>query len=569
MTQTRRVLAGAASLAVILSGCSSSPTVDDPVAAESPTASGAEGTASEPATTDAAPSNERVTIRLAASTQGGGFPTPFAGIRGPGRLKATLMFDTLTFPDVTGEARPWLAESWETSDDGLTWTFNLLDGVVFHDGEPLTADDVVFSFNYSLTGPGSETGAAISGIASVTALDDTTVEIVTEQVQPAFLGDVGGPFGVAILPEHIWADVDDPAQFQTDEALIGSGPYTVASLDVATNTFDLVAFDEFHQGAPVVERLQLIEVGDELLALQQGEIDAGSATQSAVPDAQMDALLQQYELLTARGEYNVAMFFNQDEGFPYDEKAFRQGVVYALDREDLTGRMVGGAGLPGSAGQLGPDSTFLNEDLPDYAFDQDMANELLDEIGLVDGDGDGVRDLPDGSAFTIPFITSERDIEEAQIVGEYLRDVGLTVEIESVDQPTSDARSQENNYSMAIVHFGGLSGDPSNMASRFDSTSKSQSFTRIQSFRNDEFDQLTKEQATIIDVEERGAIVDQMQEILADELPGIGLYVPDQRSFVNTEKYQGWAYTPGCPPCGSSLNKRMLVTGNADPVPAP
>lgn len=549
--------------ALVFGACASSE--DDSAETSATSTTQASGpTSPQTPTTQAAP--ERVTIRLAASTQGGGFPTPYAGIRGPGRLKATFFFDTLTFPDTTGQPKPWLADSWDVADDGVTWTFDLRDDVTFHDGEALTAEDVVFTFEYNMSGPGSSTGAAVSGIASVTAVDDYTVEIVTEGPDPTFIDNIGGPFGVQIMPQHIWEGVEDPVQFRGDEATIGSGPYVIRSFDQATNSFDLEAFEDFFLGPPVVERLQLLPVNDELLALQRGEIDSASGLQANIPEAQLDALSQQYELLTARGEYNVQLFFNQDQGFPYSEKAFRQGVVYALDRVDLIDVMVGGAGLPGSAGHLGPANVYLNEDLPPYDFDPDQAADLFDEIGLVDADGDGDRDLPDGSDFVIPFVTSERDIEEARLVGGYLDEVGIRTDIESVDQATMDARAAANNYSMSIVHFGGLSGDPSRLAERFASTSQSQSFTRVPSMSNEEFDMLAAEQATILDMDERAEVIDRMQEILAEEMPAIGLYVPDQRTFVNSEKYQGWGYTPGCPPCGASMNKRSLVTGSAEPV---
>ena len=120
---------------------------------------------------------------------------------------------------------------------------------------------------------------------------------------------------------------------------------------------------------------------------------------------------------------------------------------------------------------------------------------------------------------------------------------------------------------MAIVHFGGLSSDPNGLVNRFASTSRSQSFTRVQGFRNPRFDQLAAEQATTIDPAKRKQLVEEMPAILADELPQLSLYVPEQIAPADTRKFNGWAYTPGCPPCGISLNKRMLTTGNADPAP--
>lgn len=512
---------------------------------------------------------ERVTIRLAASTQGGGYPTPFASVRGPGRLMTTFMFDTLGFPDVTGQPKPWLAKAWEGSADGKTWTFHLHENATWSDGQPLTADDVLFSFDYALHGPGAATGVAqgITYIDSVSAPDPATVVIKLNSVRPSFLSDITGAFGIAIIPKHIWSTVTDPAHFQGPQALIGSGPYLLQQFDQATNTFDFVANDNFYLGKPQVKEIQVVQVADPLLALQRGELSAASTGNGAIPQSQFDGLSKQFTVLTAPGEYNVALFFHLGSGFPYDQVAFRQAVAYALDRQDMVKRLISGRGVPGSAGALGPGNPFLDDSLPAYAFDLTKAGTLLDQIGLKDGNGDGVRDMPDGSPFTIPLLTSSRDNKEAQLVVEYLRAAGLKVQITAVDQPTSDARDSAGDYQMAIVHFGGLSADPSGLISRFGSKSKSQSFTRVVGYSNPTFDQIAAQQATMLDPVRRKELVNQMQAILANDLPQLSLYVPQQIYFVDTKVFGGWAFTPGCPPCGATMNKRMLFTGNAAPVP--
>jgi len=518
---------------------------------------------------------ERVTIRLAASTQSGGYPTPFGAVRGPGALMTTFMFDQLAFPDSTGAPKPWLAKSWETSADGKTWTFHLQPSAKWTDGQPLTADDVVFSFDYDLKGPGASLGLlpSVNYIDSVTAPDPATVVIQLNSVRPTFLVDVIGGFsGIGVIPKHIWSGVTDPAHFQGDQALIGSGPYKVAKFDPTNNTFDLVANDDFYLGKPKVKELQIVQVGDPLLSLQRNELDAaatgnGQAGTGAVPQSQIDSLTKTFKQLTAQGEFNVALFFNQAQGFPYDQKAFRQAVAFGLDRKDMVQRLVNGAGVPGPAGALGPANPVLNKGLPDYAHDEAKAKAMLDQVGLKDVNGDGTRDKPDGSPFSIPLLTSASDNTTAQLVSENLRSVGLKVDITAVDQPTSDARDTKGDYQMAVVHFGGLSGDPNGLVARFSSTSKSMSFTRVQSYKNPTFDQVATEQATTLDPAKRRQLTDQMQAILAEDLPQLSLYVPDQIAFVNTKVFSGWSYTPGCPPCGVALNKRILVSGNADPVP--
>ncbi|MEX2291853.1 MAG: ABC transporter substrate-binding protein [Mycobacteriales bacterium] len=519
-------------------------------------------------TTTAAPENERITLRVAANKQSGGYPTPYASIRGPGKLVTTYLFDTLAFPDVTGEPKPWLAKSWSSSPDGKTWTFTLHDDVTFHDGKPLTSEDVVFTFDYNLSGPGAQTGVGrgVDYLESVEAPDPGTVVITLKNARPSFLTDIAGTFGFGIVPKHIWADVTDPARFQGPESLIGSGPYKLETFDLTTNSFNFEANEDFFLGQAHVEKFQIVPVADPLLALQGGEIDAASAGNALVPQVQYDALAEQFEVLTAPGEFNLALFFNPDSGFPYDEKAFRQGVVFALDREDMVERLLGGRGVPGPAGALGPGNPFLNEDLPEYPSDKKKSAALLDQVGLRDRDGDGLRDKPDGSPFRIPLSVAAPDSQQAQLVQQYLRAVGLEVQIDAVDQQTSDARGAGGAYAMAIQHFGGLSGDPSGLMPQFLSTSKSTSFTRVHGYDNPEFDQIAKQQSSMVDATERRKLVDRMQAILAEDLPRISLYVPEQVSFVDAEKFQGFAYTPGCPPCGVTGNKRHLVVGNAEPA---
>jgi peptide/nickel transport system substrate-binding protein len=515
------------------------------------------------------PGQERVTLRFAANTQSGGYPTPYAAIRGPGRLITTYIFDTLAFPDVTGEPKPWLAKSWTSSADGKTWTFTLNDNVKFHDGRPLTSDDVVFTFNYNLSGPGAASGVAqgVTYIDTVTAPDPKTVVIQLKTVRPSFLQDIAGTFGFAIMPKHIWESVTDPAKFQGPTSLIGSGPYKLENFDLTTNSFNFVANEEFYLGPAKVRQFQIVPVADALLALERGEVDAAGGGNNLIPKIQYDALAKKYKVLTAPGEFNLALFFNPLKGFPYNEKAFRQGVVYGLDRKDMVQRLVDGRGIPGPAGALGPGNEFLNKNLPPYDHDKAKAGSLFDQINLRDRNNDGLRDRPDGSPFKANLSVSSSDTQQAQLVKEYLRAVGVDVEINAVDQQTSDDRGAKGDYELAVQHFGGLSGDPSNLITRFSSNSRSTSFTRVHGYNNPNWDKVANDQAIEVDPLKRRELVNQMQAILAEDLPQISLYVPEQISFVDDKKFRGFAYTPGCPPCGVTGNKRHLHSGNADPAP--
>jgi peptide/nickel transport system substrate-binding protein len=368
------------------------------------------------------------------------------------------------------------------------------------------------------------------------------------------------------MPKHIWSSVTDPAKFQGPTALIGSGPYKLENFDLTTNSFNFVANEDFYLGPAKVRQFQVVPVADALLALDRGEVDAASGGNGLIPKIQYDALAKKYKVLTAPGEYNLALFFNPNKGFPYNEEAFRQGVVYGIDRKDMVQRLVDGRGIPGPAGALGPGNEFLNKSLPTYDHDKAKAAALFDQINLRDRNNDGLRDRPDGSSFKIPLSVSSSDNQEAQLTKEYLRAVGLDVEINAVDQQTSDDRGAKGDYEMAIQHFGGLSSDPSGLVSRFTSNTRSTSFNRVWGYKNPTFDQIATEQASTVDEAKRKQLVDQMQSILAEDMPQISLYVPDQITFVDAKKLGGFSYTPGCPPCGATGNKRMLVAGNALPI---
>lgn len=498
-----------------------------------------------------------------------GYPTPFAYVRGPGMIQAGYTFDTLVWWDSTGEVIPWLAESWEQSDDGLTWTFTLHDGVSWHDGEPLTADDVVFTVEYMTTGAAADgptlpvSPAGLENIVSVTAVDDVTVEFVLAEPSAAFEGAIARR--LMVVPEHIWADVDDPARFRDDAALVGSGPYRLSDVDEEAGSYLYEANDAFFLGAPVVQRLEFVPAPDEILGLQRGELSIGEVgTEDAVPDELLASLEaeEDLEVLEAPGDWNLVLHFNLDRGFPFDDVAFRQAIALTIDREDLVDRLLFGRGTTGSTGALAPAHPALAPDLPTYAHDLDEAAALLDGIGLVDADGDGIRDLPDNSPLEIELVSSNRfSAQTPEIVQEYLREVGLAITPQILDRAAADEAGTEGAYDMALIGYGGIQDDPDGLRTRFSSAVGGQSFSRAHGYADEAFDALAAEQIRTTDADQRLELIHDMQQILAEDLPVLSLYVPDRVAFYDRTVFDAWYHTPGCSPCRASRNKHMFVTG--------
>lgn len=544
---TRGLAALTVTIALLATGCSAGSSGD-----------------SSPGAQQGQQSAERVRL---AGLPNFGYPSPFAWVRGPGWLITGMSFDTLLWEDSTGKPIPWLASDWEESADGLRWRFTLRDGARWHDGRPVTAQDVAFTVRYMTEGPGKgEGGFAARGLSVVqdaVAEGDRDVVFTLKQPSATFIEDIAA--SVYIIPEHIWADVTDPAKLRGPKATMGSGPYRLQSLDDATGSMLYVANEDFYLGEPRVKRLEFLPADDELLALQRGELDAAEVgLEDPIPQQQLDALEAdpQLQRLDAPGSWNRALHFNLGAGFPYDDVRFRHAVAYAIDREDLIERVMFGRGDPGSAGGLAPGHPFLADGLPSYAHDADRARRALDDLGMVDSDGDGFRNLPGGAAFRPELLASNRfSARTPELIREYLRDVGIDTTVRILDQAAADEVAGTGDFTMTLAGYGGLMGDPDSLRTRYSSQGSGGSFSQAKGYVNPEVERLAEAQLATTDPEQRQNMINEMQRMVAADLPLLSLYVPDDTMFYNRQVFDSWYFTPGCSPCGGTRNKHMFVTG--------
>lgn len=504
-------------------------------------------------------------LRLAGGPWG--YPSPFTYSRGPGLVHNLFLFDTLLWKDASGEPIPWLASRWEHSDDGLEWRFTLRDGVRWHDGLPLTADDVVFTFDYLTKGPGKD-AAGIAGridVESVTAPGDGTVVFRLPKPFAPFEVTVAGR--VPIIPRHVWEGVTDPVQFRGPPAVMGSGPYVLDSYDEATNSYSYDANPDYFLGPPTVQRLEFVPAPDELRALERGELHQATIglDEKAIPDEALAPFdRDRYGRIEAPGELTRALHFNLTKGFPYDDKRFRQAIAYAVDRQDLVDRLLFGRGEPGNLGGMAPSHELLARDLPAYGHDPAKARALLDEVGLRDRNGDGFRDRPDGERFKAQLQADNVfSPKTAELLKEQLRGVGVDVEVQILDRPAADAAATRGAYEMALIGYGGLGGEPDFLRTRYASNFPGGGFTKAHGYANPRFDQLAAEQVRTVDKGERADIIEEMQEILAEDVPVISLYFPNRMTIFVEDVFDAWYYTPGGVFGGypGPLNKHVFVTG--------
>lgn len=490
-----------------------------------------------------------------------GYPSAFGYARGPGRIQAGYMFDTLLWEDSTGKPIPWLASAWQHSDDGLEWRFTLREGVRWHDGQPFTPEDAVFSFEYITSGPGATSGNAPTVNLESVRSEGNVLVLRLNQASAVFEESVA--MSAFMIPKHIWGEVADPARFRDPRAFIGTGPYKMSSLDEAAGAYAYDANEDHFLGPPHVKRLEFVPAPNELLSLQRGDIDAAELSEEPVPPEQLRAFEAdpRFGKLEGPGDWNLALHFNLAKGFPYSSKEFRQAVAYAIDRQDMVHRLLFDRGAPTPTGGLAADHEVAASGLPTYARDVARARAMLDAIGIRDTDGDGFREI-EGRKFTQELQASNRFTPQSpELVKEYLRDIGIDVEVRILDRASADDNAATGNYTMALVGYGGLGSDGDALRNRFSSQVRSRSFSRAQGYVNPTFDDIAARQLVTPDPDERVRLLQQMQRIVADDLPILPLYSPNRMLFFVKSVSDTWYYTPGCSACRGTRNKHLYVTG--------
>jgi peptide/nickel transport system substrate-binding protein len=467
-----------------------------------------------------------------------GYPSPFSFISlGPGGVvRTSLLFDTLTWKDEHGII-PWLAERWAISNDGLNYTFTLRANLNWQDGRPLTADDVAFSYSYYRQH--AFPWGASDMVASADVVDARTVRIRLSRPFAPFLENVAGI--MPILPKRIWEPVSDPLKFSGPDAVMGSGPYTFTSYKEGTGEYQFDANTAYFRGRPTVDTLRyvLVPQAQSVSGLQTHAADAILATDYDVVKAFGQG--PNWRALQTPPFSIMRVIFNVDRP-PLDQKAFRQVMAYALDRQQIGERVIHGNVTLGNPGVIPPGSPWYNPDVPQYAFDPARARAMLDGLSLRVG-ASGMRVMPDGQPLTLDLL-ADPAAADAEIVRVMLKDVGIDVRPITADPKTRTDVMKNRRFGMALTAHIGVGGDPDFLRRWYENQSYN-SFEDGNAIHNAEFTSLADRQVAETDVTRRQALVNRMQAILADELPTLALYHRPFYWLSDPNTFQGWFNTWG------------------------
>ena len=515
----------------------------------------AEETSKEEETKEAEKTAERV-LRMDAMSSAG-YPAPYlSSPKGAGYAVVQYIFDTLIWKDDKGFVN-YLAESYSVSDDNKTYTFKLRPDVTFSDGTPFTAEDVKFTFDYMTEHPYS--WVSTSSVKETRVVDELTVEVELNDVYVAFIADVAS--NLPMLPKHIYEKIEDPTTYTEPDAMIGTGPMMYESYDKDAGVYTFVKNPNYFYGDVQIDRLILSGYDDPKTALLNGDIDV--ATTASYKQAKSLEGTENITVLEGQSLWVSRLYFNFDTPALADKKV-RQAMAYAIDRQEIVDKAYSGAGLPGSIGYVHPESNWYNPDAENYALDVEKAKSLMAEAGAADSDGDGVMEYG-GQPMSYELLISDSDETLAELLKAYLGEIGIELTVKSADDDTVKSLIQEGNFTLAANGHGSFGGDPKYLASLATDTSgaakiTTQGGTRWQS---DEYDELFSASTKELDEAKRAEMVDQLQEIIAEEVPTIALYFKSNAAAYNNSVFDGFYYTMDGISSGIPYlyNKLILTTG--------
>jgi len=441
-----------------------------------------------------------------------------------------LIYDALVHKDDHYNLQPWLATSWERPD-ARTWIFHLRSGVRFHDGKPLTADDVAWSIE-SMTNGALITakGGAFADVAGVTVRDPLTLEVRTQHADASLLFNLSdGLFGV----------VEKGAG--RDEGLhpVGTGPFKFVG-QVQDKEVVVERNANYWAGAPKIARVRFEVVPDNITTALELKKGSGDVESNAITLDEVHALERVPNVRVETGAGSAVMYANFNVNDPVlRDVRVRQAIACALDKSALINALWRGQAVP--AETLLPRGHWAAAEdavLPQYPHDVVRAVKLLDAAGLKP-DKEGVR-----LRFMLKTSTDETTRLLAQAVQQQLRAAGIALTLRPAEFGTFYADITSGAFQMYMLRWIGSNEDPDIFRYAYGSGSFPPKGGNRGRYANGRVDALLEKAAGETDQAARASEYVEVQQILATELPGIPLWYPNVE-VVHSTRLTGVTLNPG------------------------
>jgi peptide/nickel transport system substrate-binding protein len=450
---------------------------------------------------------------------------------------------------------PGLAESWEKSDGGRTYTYKLRDGLKWSDGKPLTSEDIAWTINTSKKEEWLNHSATTANLTA-TAPDPTTVVIKSSVDDPKL-----PTMDVYILPKHIWGKMSAAERRKSDGTDgVGSGPFVLEKFEKGQFA-RFKANPNYYKGKPAVDKVVLRKFNNPdamVAALKTGELDAAWN----IPGTAFNELKKDPNIVTNEGYQGSfsEVAINGGDGLKKPHPALldpevRKAIAHAIDKEVIVDRVLAGLGKPVETMTPSPDPSWLPELTEDqtYEFDLDKANAILDEAGYEDTDDDGVREMPGGGQplnFTYYARSDgETGAEVAEFMKGWLDEIGIATTVKIADDSqltTVIGKGEYDLFSWGWTPFvdpdpmlsymtcGQISSDPEDPTNYYNDAN----------YCDKEYDRLYKQQNSELDPEKRREIVQEMLTRWQQAAVYNVMYTdPDLIAYVK-DRFTGWVQQP-------------------------
>ena len=410
---------------------------------------------------------------------------------------------------------PNLAESWEMSSDGLTYTFKLQRGVMWHDGQPFTSADVVFSYQKMLIETHSRARTTLSVVAEYQAPDDHSVIVKLKHKFAPFIYALDIP----IMPRHLYEGKDyrtNPA----NQTPVGTGPFKFK--EWRRGEYIHLARNEhyFKPGLPYLDEIYFRVIPDastRVIALESGEVHLASFTDiepifipQLIKNPALEVTHKGYEFLAP-----LAWLEINNRVKPLDDKRLRQAILHAIDREFLKDKIWFGQAKVATS-PICSVTNFYDPTVPKYDYNPRKAEALLEEIGLKRGAG-GVR----AKFKLLQFPYGQTWVKVSEVVKQQLSRVGLEIDLEATDAGGWAQRVSNWDYELTfnyVLQF----ADPALGVSRSYISSNIQKgvpFSNTSGYANPKVDALCDQAASSLDPEERRRLYAEVQRVLIEDVP--------------------------------------------------
>ncbi len=520
---SRRIfLAGVAAFsAAVLGGCATGSTPSQTTGAGTSAPAGASPSTAAGGAAGAAAGRGNTFI---LPVNGDPYRWPFAPAI-PNILFNKTLYSSLIKYDLDGVTpKPDLAESW-SSDDGKVWTFKLRKDVKWHDGKPFTADDVKFTFDAMLDPKVNKTNIGILVTLKKTeVVDPYTVKLSFDE--PLASLPVGLGYLIFILPKHLLANVDLNNATEFLKNPVGTGPFKFKEFVSGDHT-TVVPNPDYYDGKAKVDAVifkQIPDLNTQVAQVMTGELDV------AFPEVpQLDALKKSTNVdikYTTPIQYFFIGFNNRKPLFK--DKRVRQALAYAVDRKAIIDSILQGKGIL-ATGPVNPAIKWAyNPNVKQYSYDADQAKKLLADAGWKPGP-DGVL-VKDGQRFSFTIgATSGNNIRQQinTALQQYYKKVGVETKLEFLEPNVFDQRFFAFDFD-CLMHFSQLQPDPDLM--NYFGTGKTNNYF---GYSDPRVDDLLAQGRAALDQTKRGEIYKKLQEILAEEVPVVFFYYPQEIDVIN------------------------------------